>query len=172
MVTLESASAPEVPPSSVVVTEYEVDCGAAIKRFDLLAFDGEYYPMNYIADGTDLSNSNWPRGCVLAKVDPLDPPWAIHQLAVDDSRDGIPADGEGGGYADPYASFGNLWYLNHQPLTETYKVHAEGYVLFENRFEWDCSSGMLDADGDCPVEMPVVRVVIIDDKPARRPESW
>jgi len=172
VVTLESAPDPETPASSVVVTEYEVDCGAAIKRFDLLKFDGEYYPMNYIADGTELSNSNWPGGCVLAKVDPLDPPWVVNTTSVYDSRRGLSSTG-GGGYEDPYALYGNPWFYNWRGgVGNPVRVHEDGYTLYQNYFEWDCSSGTLDEDGDCPVEMPVVRVVIIDDKPALRPEAW
>jgi hypothetical protein len=172
--TLESEPepVPEVPSSALVVTEYEVDCGAPTKMFDLLAFDGAYYPMNYIDDWSQLSNSVYPRGCVLAKVDPLDPPWFIQQISVYDSRRGLSSTG-GGGYEDPYALYGNPWFYNWVGGTGTpVRVHEDGYVLYSSSFEWDCSSGTFDADGDCPVEMPVVRVVIIDDKPALRPEAW
>ena len=172
VVTLESAPDPEVPASSVVVTEYEVDCGSAVKRFDLLKFDGEYYPMNYIEDGTELSNSNWPRGCVVAKVDPLDPPWVIQQISVYDTRRGLSSTG-GGGYEDPYALYGNPWYYDWVGGIGTpVRVHEDGYVLYDSNFEWDCSSGTFDADGDCPVTMPVVRVVIIDDKAYDPPSAW
>jgi hypothetical protein len=172
VVTLESAPAPEIPASTVVVTEYEVDCGEAIKRFDLLKFDGEYYPMNYIEDGTELSNSNVPGGCVTAKLDPLDPPWVMQVLAVHDNRKGLSSTG-GGGYEDPYALYGNPWYYDHVGGIGTpIRMHEDGYVLYPSYMQWDCSSGVLDEDGDCPVEIPVVRVVIIDDKPALRPEAW
>lgn len=172
VVTLESAPEPEVPASSVVVTEYEVDCGSPSKMFDLLAWDGLPYPLNYIEDWSELSNSVRPQGCVLAKIDPLDPPWAINQVAIHDARRGLSATG-GGGYEDPYALYGNPWYWWHYPLSETQHVHEEGFVLYKmDQIEWDCSSGALDVDGDCPIEMPVVRVVIFDDKPALRPEAW
>ena len=158
--------------SSLVVTEYEVDCGSATKRFDLLAFDGAYYPMNYIEDGTELSNSNWPRGCVVAKVDPLDPPWFIQQVSVYDTRRGLSSTG-GGGYEDPYALYGNPWYYDWVGGIGTpVRVHEDGYVVYDSNFEWDCSSGTFDADGDCPVTMPVVRVVIIDDKAYDPPSAW
>ena len=45
-------------------------------------------------------------------------------------------------------------------------------MLYDGNFEWDCSSGTFDADGDCPVTMPVVRVVIIDDKAYDPPSAW
>lgn len=158
--------------SSLVVTEYDVDCGSATKRFDLLAFDGAYYPMNYIEDGTELSNSNWPRGCVVAKVDPLDPPWVIQQISVYDTRRGLSSTG-GGGYEDPYALYGNPWYYDWVGGIGTpVRVHEDGYVLYDVGFEWDCSSGTFDADGDCPVTMPVVRVIIIDDKAYDPPSAW
>jgi hypothetical protein len=171
VVTLESAPDPEVPASSVVVTEYEVDCGSAVKRFDLLAFDGEYYPMNYIEDGTELSSSNYPGGCVTAQLDPLDPPWVMQVLAVYDNRKGLSS--AGGGYEDPYALYGNPWYYNHVGGIGTpIRMHEDGYVLYPSYMQRDCSSGVLEEDGNCPVEIPVVRVVIIDDKPALRPEAW
>ena len=172
VVTLESAPDPEVPASSVVVTEYEVDCGSAVKRFDLLKFDGEYYPMNYIEDGTELSNSNWPRGCVVAKVDPLDPPWVIQQISVYDTRRGLSSTG-GGGYEDPYALYGNPWYYDWVGGIGTpVRVHEDGYVLYDSNFEWDCSSGVMEENGNCPVTMPVVRVIIIDDKAYDPPSAW
>ena len=175
VITLETAPepepVPEVSPSSLVVTEYDVDCLNQTVRFDYY-FDGEAYPLNYLTSG-DFGVYNRTAGCVWAKIDPFDPPMIMTNSYFYDMR--LDSQGWPNG-SDLMANNGNNWFFSTSQGVGNSRVNEDGFVYggaISSGAPWqrDCSS-YTDPDGDCPWTSPLVRVVIIDDKPALRPEAW
>jgi hypothetical protein len=173
VVTLESAPVPGVPPSSLVVTEYDVDCITGIDD------EGEII-------WTDPLDVTGPRGelgqfgCKLAELDETDLPFVFDvKIVVDQTRTNPTYSYEDSveryGSDRPelynyYTNFGNdLRYRIHQP-----DPLATGYITSEGDFyDWNApqASVYFDTETD-EVIVSKLHILIIDDKPALRPEAW
>ena len=174
VVTLETAPEPETPTSAVVVTEYEVDCNEQTVRLDYYGFSGEAYPLTYTTTG-NYDRADHPYKCVVAKIDPGDPPWQIIPTFVEDARLTSLVGADWG------PNFGNEWAYRWPGFTvdqaasvvDTARIHEDGWVVHGIPWQPDCTD-YTSPDGDCPLraDLATLRVVIIDDKPALRPEAW
>jgi len=179
--TLESAPAleteteteTEVPSSGLVVTEYEVDCITGIDD------EGEIIwtdPLDVVGPWGELGQF----GCKLAELDETDLPFVFDvKIVVDQTRTNPTYSYEDSveryGSDRPelynyYTNFGNdLRYRIHQP-----EPLVTGYITSEGDFyDWNSPSASVffDAETD-EVIVSKLHIVIIDDKPALRPEAW
>ena len=167
VVTLESAPAPEpepvpeVPPSALVVTEYEVMCTAGRDS------DGNVILQDPLT-ASYPSGETFQVGCRVAMIDPGDRPFIINVGTLWDYS----LDEEG----SPYRS----WLPDARPGFTPFHIDAlgigtntlimpDGTVIVESSFAGVGS--VYSADAEEFIDLPV-RVVIFDDKPALRPEAW
>ena len=159
--------------SSLVVTEYDVDCLNQPVKFDYYSpYDGITYPLNYLASG-DFGVYNRTAGCVWAKIDPFDPPMLMTNSYFEDMR--LDSQGWPNG-TDLMANNGNNWFYRTSQGVGNVRVNEDGFVYGgadSSGAPWqrDCSS-YTDPDGDCPWSSPLVHVVIFDDKPYDPPSAW
>jgi len=167
VVTLESAPAPEpepepeAPPSSLVVTEYEVMCTAGRESDGtIILLD----PLTLVMpDGSPLRY-----GCKVALIDPNDRPYNInigtlwdYSFNEEDS---------------PYYSWGDdgprFVPLHFDALDVGWNtlIMSDGTVVSDSAVAF-ATPASYTADTEEFLNLPV-RVVIFDDKPALRPEAW
>lgn len=177
VITLETAPEPEpepeVPPSALVVTEYDVDCITGIDD------EGEIIWTNPL-EITNHTGQISQFGCKLAELDETDLPFVFDvKIVVDQTRTNPTYSYEDSveryGSDRPelynyYTNFGNdLRYRIHQP-----DPLATGYITSEGDFyDWNSpqASVYFDAETD-EVIVSKLHILIIDDKPALRPEAW
>lgn len=166
VVTLESAPAPEpepvpeVPPSAMVVTEYEVMCTAGRES------DGTIILQDPLI--TSMPSGETLRyGCRVAMIDPSDRPFIINIGTLQDYA----LDEEASPYHawEPGPRFAPFHFDALDAGMSTF-IMSDGAVISEPivsyALPWPYS-----ADTEEFLDLPV-RVVIIDDKPALRPEAW
>ena len=160
VVTLESAPAPEIPASTVVVTEYEVMCTA-----------GRDINGNFIL--TDPFTTVLPSGetiqvgCRVAMIDPNDRPYIINigtlwDYSIDEENSPYYTWETGPRFA-PF-HFDALDVGMGTLIMPDGAVISQAIPGYANQTDRSSGEGVT-------VDLPV-RVVIIDDKPALRPEAW
>lgn len=162
VVTLESAPdpEPEVPSSAMVVTEYEVMCTAGRES------DGTIILQDPLI--TSMPNGETLQvGCRLAMIDPSDRPFIINVGTLQDYA----LDEEASPYHawEPGPRFAPF-HFDALDVGMGTLIMSDGAVISQAivsyALPWPYS-----ADTEEFLDLPV-RVVIFDDKPARRPEAW
>jgi hypothetical protein len=161
VVTLESAPAPEVPHSSTVVTEYDVLCTAGRDSGGQVILQDPY---PFVGPG----GSSVEMGCKVALIDPNDRPFIINI--------GTLWDYSLAGEASPYHAWpaGPEYEPFHFDALDAgmlSRVSADGFVTSQAVISYSMQTHSAAGEEETYIDLPV-RVVIIDDKPARRPESW
>ncbi len=185
---IEEFESAEPPASTLVVTEYEVDCSNQTVLLDKHDYYGAASPLTYTTSG-DYTREDHPWACVIAKIDPSDPPWSITPSYVEDltltkwrySRSMSEAL-TGGDYPEVFdlmSNFGNEWIyemsgsrLNTWSTIDS-RIHQDGWVVSGIPWQADCTS-YTSSDGDCPLrsDLAKLRVVILDDKAYDPPSAW
>jgi len=167
VVTLESAPAPEpepepeAPPSSLVVTEYEVMCTAGRDSDgDLVLQD----PYTFAGE----AGATVEMGCKVALIDPNDRPFIINI--------GTLWDYSLAGEASPYHEWetGPRFEPFHFDALDAgmgTRVAADGFVVSGAVISYSMQTHSTSGEEETYIDLPV-RVVIFDDKPALRPEAW
>jgi hypothetical protein len=169
VVTLESAPAPEteteteVPPSSLVVTEYEVMCTAGRDSRGYVVLQDPYIFMGWGDPAVEVEG-----GCKVALIDPNDRPFIINI--------GTLWDYSLAGEASPYHEWEtgprfDPFHFDALDAGMGTRVAADGFVVSGAIISYSMQTYITSGEEETYIDLPV-RVVIIDDKPALRPEAW
>lgn len=187
VIELEAIVTEGTTEPSVVVTEYEVDCANQTVRLDWYDYYEMASPLTYTDTG-EYTRDTHPWVCVIGKVDPADPPWSMTSSYVEDLSlsmfrysEALSVELIGRDYPEAFdllSNFGNQWVYRYPGSTNGFgysesRIHSDGWVVSGVPWQADCTS-YSSSDGDCPLraDLAKLRVVIIDDKPALRPEAW
>ena len=167
VITLETAPEPEpepeVPPSALVVTEYEVMCTAG-RESDGSSSMILQDPYTFAGRGGETVEM----GCKVALIDPSDRPFIINI--------GTLWDYSLAGEASPYHEWeaGPRFEPFHFDALDAgmgTRVADDGFVVSGAVISYSMQTHRSSGEEETYVDLPV-RVVIIDDKPALRPEAW
>jgi hypothetical protein len=163
--TLESEPepVPEVPSSALVVTEYEVMCTAGRDSRGNLVLQDPYIFMGWGDPAVEVEG-----GCKVALIDPNDRPFIINI--------GTLWDYSLAGEASPYHAWetGPRFEPFHFDALDAgmlTRVSADGFVVSGAVISYSMQTHISSGEEETYIDLPV-RVVIIDDKPALRPEAW
>ncbi len=163
VVTLESAPAPEAPTSSLVVTEYEVMCTAGRDSRGNVVLQDPYIFMGWGDPAVEVEG-----GCKVALIDPNDRPFIINI--------GTLWDYSLAGEASPYHEWETgprfePFHFDALDVGMGTRVAADGFVVSGAIISYSMQAYITSGEEETYIDLPV-RVVIIDDKPALRPEAW
>jgi hypothetical protein len=159
----EPEPVPEVPSSSLVVTEYEVMCTAGRDSRGNVVLQDPYTFMGWGDPAVEVEG-----GCNVALIDPSDRPFIINI--------GTLWDYSLAGEASPYHAWetGPRFEPFHFDALDAgmgTRIAADGFVVSSAVISYSMQTHSSSGEEETYIDLPV-RVVIFDEKPALRPEAW